>query len=970
MTTWKWDDFNQMAATKNRFVSKVNADGICLLHAFKSCFLHDFGEIIPIKQIKEKVTHYLCENSGKYTGFHKESPDALVDELQTYFLTQVHVTSEVCDFLIRVLADVFNVDIRLCQKHRVSENIQILDFISDTNTKGKEIWMKFYRDPKDEAGNHYDSLVLTAHAKLNVILNTSQGKHPLHAEPGTSAEGEESANEQGLDSTQEFDQSQIEDPVQEGFSLKQGTPFPMHLFSDVTPEEVDFLPPEINGLKMYKIKCTTANYSARCSDRRWFQMRTSSRVGFNGIRKIGKCAGSYVCQYNNCSFLSTEGRKNEANFKYMYKHRVCASCGVIAEQLPCGAVKMLELSSTTGICTVYHLGDHTCNPKINRKENDEFISEQIKKFPTLTPKNLQVHCVKERIDAGDVLGAKLVGKKLADRHRIRNLRSQLVTTDQNTDVNSLAAVATFKVACDKVDECYIYEMNDGRMNGENDFVFKTTRLSAELGLMMDQEFTPMNCLQTEDAYFDGAHSRVQGFISLGLWLYYRSMCRLIKLASMEVRSESAENIATFFKLWNRVLIVVGDKEDTYFFNPRKIMVDNSGANYAGVRIVFGLEYMIDKMLSCQWHFMHNMEILAQSITDEKECDDFLELCQKLLLSTTIVEYQLTAGMLGQLAEKYPFLRPKLNWWHVRRWHVFGAFRTGPTHAGVNLAEIGNKLWKTTGTNLSLLEAAKKDVATWILQDEEIQQHRSMKLLSTGRGPTDVDIAAKERKKQENEAEGLAQIITNREALRVQLEAEENPEHFVPASKSSHKPPKDAKKGVEGQFLDETSKGKGTGKGKGRGKGKSVRNKLPNVRELAQKILLAESVMQENGEKNESTTASSRPPVQPAVTPPQKPVNTRARRNFRQENVQPDEGPQGYTPRRSTRQNNPPFVTTFKKRSKYLCLGCNKWIWKKNYPHPRDLLFTLKAIRPFLNPKTQEWVHPEKNGFFHLDINCL
>ena len=232
------------------------------------------------------------------------------------------------------------------------------------------------------------------------------------------------------------------------------------------------------------------------------------------------------------------------------------------------------------------------------------------------------------------------------------------------------------------------------------------------------------------------------------------------------------------------------------------------------------------------------------------------------------------------------------------------------------------------------------------------------------------LQQKSSKKQENEAEGLAQIITNREALRVQLEAEENPEHFVPASKSSHKPPKDAKKGVEGQFLDETSKGKGTGKGKGRGKGKSVRNKLPNVRELAKKILLAESVMQENGEKNESTTASSRPPVQPAVTPPQKPVNTRARRNFRQENVQPDEGPQGYTPRRSTRQNNPPFVTTFKKRSKYLCLGCNKWIWKKNYPHPRDLLFTLKAIRPFLNPKTQEWVHPEKNGFFHLDINCL
>ena len=56
------------------------------------------------------------------------------------------------------------------------------------------------------------------------------------------------------------------------------------------------------------------------------------------------------------------------------------------------------------------------------------------------------------------------------------------------------------------------------------------------------------------------------------------------------------------------------------------MVDSSGANYAGVRITFGLEYMIDKLISCQWHFMHNMEILAQSITEEEDKDDFLELC--------------------------------------------------------------------------------------------------------------------------------------------------------------------------------------------------------------------------------------------------------------------------------------------------------------------------------------------------------
>ena len=80
--------------------------------------------------------------------------------------------------------------------------------------------------------------------------------------------------------------------------------------------------------------------------------------------------------------------------------------------------------------------------------------------------------------------------------------------------------------------------------------------------------------------------------------------------------------------------------------------------------------------------------------------------------------------------------------------------------------------------------------------------------------------------------------------------------------------------------------------------------------------------------------------------------------------------ESYVPRRSTRGNNPPFVAMFLDRSRYKCIGCNKWINKKDHPHPKDLMFTLKAIRPFLNRKTQEWVHPEKNGYFQLDIKCL
>ena len=101
------------------------------------------------------------------------------------------------------------------------------------------------------------------------------------------------------------------------------------------------------------------------------------------------------------------------------------------------------------------------------------------------------------------------------------------------------------------------------------------------------------------------------------------------------------------------------------------MVDSSGANYAGIRTVFGIEFMTQKVISCQWHFMHIMEQLVHKIPEEDQ-EEFLQLCQALCKKTTIAEYQLIATRLHQIAQNCPEVITKLNWRHVRRWHVFGA----------------------------------------------------------------------------------------------------------------------------------------------------------------------------------------------------------------------------------------------------------------------------------------------------------
>ena len=246
------------------------------------------------------------------------------------------------------------------------------------------------------------------------------------------------------------------------------------------------------------------------------------------------------------------------------------------------------------------------------------------------------------------------------------------------------------------------------------------------------------------------------------------------------------------------------------------------------------------------------------------------------------------------------------------------------------------------------------------------------------------------KKQRAETKGLAEIVTSREALKMQLEMESNPEYFIPGEKSSHKPPKATQHGVEARPVAEGNpergrgRGRGRGKDRGRGRGRGRFSKLPSAADLARRILEAERIMEQSSSdpemaisttttRSQSNLRSSHSEVhiedasqsEPQIEHASQSEPHQQRRSHRR---QPDV--ESYDPRRSTRGNNPPFVAMFLDRSRYKFIGCNKWINKKDHPHPKDLMFTLKAIRPFLNRRKQEWVHPEKNGYFHLDIKCL
>ena len=178
-------------------------------------------------------------------------------------------------------------------------------------------------------------------------------------------------------------------------------------------------------------------------------------------------------------------------------------------------------------------------------------------------------------------------------------------TEQHVETQSLEAVAELKKGSDTIDPLHIYKINSKAMNNQPDFVMKSSSKILKVALQMDQDGEE-NPLQQEDAFFDRCHSRCTGFISLGLWVQHPSMRRVIRLASMEVRSEGTEDIVIFFKLINEMLQIVGKKEEGYKFNPRYILCDEAGGNIRGIKEALGLEFAAMRVVTCQWHFMNKI----------------------------------------------------------------------------------------------------------------------------------------------------------------------------------------------------------------------------------------------------------------------------------------------------------------------------------------------------------------------------
>ena len=259
------------------------------------------------------------------------------------------------------------------------------------------------------------------------------------------------------------------------------------------------------------------------------------------------------------------------------------------------------------------------------------------------------------------------------------------------------------------------------------------------------------------------------------------MREMIHLASVEMHTKNAEDIALFFRLFNKILQKVTGNEK-YKFNPRCFLCDETRANYKAIRLVYGKEFCTQRVHSCQFHFKQQVQKKKKHEVPEDVREEVIDTCNQLCKVTTVSKYNMLQGKLEEVAARVPQL-----WWHDRRSHIFGPYRGGGL-PGCNLSEQGNAKWHPTQT-LRLVHAARDNVSPLIFQQVSVNLFNGNLHKSSGRGRSKSTRDAQDRAQQMNVVNDFIETLNNPQAFFEHIKEILQPSSHIPKGRASFKPSK-------------------------------------------------------------------------------------------------------------------------------------------------------------------------------------
>ncbi|CAB4034729.1 Hypothetical predicted protein [Paramuricea clavata] len=209
-------------------------------------------------------------------------------------------------------------------------------------------------------------------------------------------------------------------------------------------------------------------------------------------------------------------------------------------------------------------------------------------------------------------------ESLADSRRVQDTKAK-ATKSLESHGYSFDAFCEFKKFCDERHPNLLYRFNDERQNDNNTFVFKCSRFQANLAMSMDCE--KIGLLHDQYCYADATHKRCPGFKTITLWVYHPLLRKLVEWkGTMESTTEDTE-----------AMDVSGDK--TYVFNPAGWVLDEAGAEWNAIKIVFGEDAMA-KVVSCEFHYKQSVGRKSGKL-DNKHKAEFKALAWALMEANTV-----------------------------------------------------------------------------------------------------------------------------------------------------------------------------------------------------------------------------------------------------------------------------------------------------------------------------------------------
>ena len=224
--------------------------------------------------------------------------------------------------------------------------------------------------------------------------------------------------------------------------------------------------------------------------------------------------------------------------------------------------------------------------QLDARKNEEVLKPILQKNPRATTKQISEEAAENFLRIGKPELARQSIRLAQDRKLVAEMKQEAITRATDKDSNSFAAVAALRQELKSFDPYLLYKLNDGTLNDEISFVFKSSKCAAQLALEMDYE-DPENksCLREEPVYIDTMHSYVQNYKNITAWVKNPITRAVMRIATREVMNEDTPTMTLFFTLLNEVLQKVSGKPK-YKFNASQFYVDEAGANKNAIARVF------------------------------------------------------------------------------------------------------------------------------------------------------------------------------------------------------------------------------------------------------------------------------------------------------------------------------------------------------------------------------------------------